>query len=114
MKKEPGSSDGEKYFVEGGRQWRRADPSLPDDVEKHLLSQLGRARSAVSKYRKSGQESRVKDARRRVQIAKEGLGERGTPWWEQSASERQERWETALSALDDLRTPDAPRTPEAP
>ncbi len=27
-----------------------------------------------------------------VQAAKVALGERGTPWWEQSDAERQERW----------------------
>jgi hypothetical protein len=24
------------------------------------------------------------------------LGERGTPWWEQTAAERQQRWETEV------------------
>jgi hypothetical protein len=35
-----------------------------------------------------------------VQLAKTGLGERGTAWWEQSDAEREERWATALRELD--------------
>lgn len=115
MPSEPQTPDDERYFLHEGRKWRRADPSLPDDVAKQLLSQLGRARSAVNKHRKAKQEPKVKDARRRVQIAKEGLGERGTPWWEQSPSERQQRWEKAIKTLDELRTPDdGPQHPDKP
>ena len=33
-------------------------------------------------------------ARDGVQAAKVALGERGTPWWEQSDDERRARWET--------------------
>ncbi|MBG6180816.1 2-polyprenylphenol hydroxylase [Arthrobacter sp. CAN_A1] len=110
----PQTPDDDRFFLHEGRKWRRADPTLPDDVAKQLLSQLGRARSAVNKYRKAKQEPKVKDARRRVQIAKEGLGERGTPWWEQSPAERQKRWEKAIKALDDLRTSDEPATDAAP
>jgi hypothetical protein len=40
--------------------------------------------------------------RHRTQLAKVGLGERGTPWWEQSGTERRERWESALAELDAL------------
>ena len=40
--------------------------------------------------------------RHRTQLAKVGLGERGTPWWEQSDDERRERWESALDELDAL------------
>jgi hypothetical protein len=39
-------------------------------------------------------------ARDRVQNAKVGLGERGTPWWEQSAAERRDRWERALHQVE--------------
>lgn len=46
-------------------------------------------------------------ARRRVDLAKHGLGERGTPWWEQTDSERRDRWESALGHLDDLDDPGA-------
>ena len=36
----------------------------------------------------------LRAARDRVQRAKVGLGERGTPWWEQTEQERRARWET--------------------
>ncbi|MFD9677862.1 hypothetical protein ACFWAO_38955, partial [Streptomyces sp. NPDC059981] len=39
-------------------------------------------------------------ARDRVQTAKVALGERGVPWWEQSAAERRTRWQQGLAALD--------------
>ena len=35
-------------------------------------------------------------ARDRVHAAKVALGERGTPWWEQTPEERRERWEAGL------------------
>ena len=34
--------------------------------------------------------------------AKVGLGERGKPWWEQSASARRMRWQTAMAEIDAL------------
>lgn len=40
--------------------------------------------------------------RRQVDLAKHGLGERGTPWWEQTPEERRARWTAALAALDAL------------
>jgi len=40
-----------------------------------------------------------KAARARVHTAKVALGERGTPWWEQTADERQARWEAGLGSL---------------
>jgi hypothetical protein len=42
----------------------------------------------------------VTAARARVQLAKTGLGERGTAWWEQDDDQRRDRWETALRELD--------------
>ena len=82
-------SDDERWLVVEGRRWRRQDPQLPDDVAATLKSHLGRGRS--------------RGERRRTQLAKEGLGERGTPWWEQNDAERRSRWEQALidlAALD--------------
>jgi hypothetical protein len=40
--------------------------------------------------------------RHRVGLAKHGLGERGTPWWEQPPAQRRQRWESALRDLDAL------------
>ncbi|TYP86182.1 biopolymer transporter Tol [Blastococcus xanthinilyticus] len=85
-----------RYVVVDGRRWRTADPALPDDVRARLLHHLGVARSAV---RSAPDDAAVAAARARVQLAKTGLGERGTAWWEQSDAERRDRWETALRAL---------------
>lgn len=82
-----------------GRRWRRTDPAVPDAERARLTSHLGRGRSAV---RHASGDAETRAARRRVQLAKVGLGERGTPWWEQSDDERRERWERALAELDAL------------
>ncbi|MBA2696418.1 MAG: 2-polyprenylphenol hydroxylase, partial [Actinobacteria bacterium] len=49
--------DEARYLTVDGRRWRRQDPALPDHVARRLRSH-----------------------RRRVGVAKHGLGERGTPW----------------------------------
>jgi hypothetical protein len=93
-------SDDERYLVVDGRRWRREDPSLPGEVAARLRSHLGRGRSGVAAARRAGADPAP--YRRRVDLAKHGLGERGTPWWEQSASEREARWRRALERLDAL------------
>ncbi len=85
-----------RWVVVDGRRWRRADPLLPDDVRARLLSHLGAARAAV---RTATDPAAVRAARDRVQLAKTGLGERGTPWWDQDDDARRARWKTALDAL---------------
>jgi len=97
---EPDPSDADRWLVVDGRRWRRQDPHLPADVAERLRSHLGRGRSAVRSLKRGGEDPAP--ARRRVDLAKHGLGERGTPWWEQDASERRRRWETALDELDAL------------
>ena len=87
-----------RWIVVDGRRWRTADPSLPDDVRARLLHHLGVGRSGVRAAR--GDDAAVAAARARVQLAKTGLGERGTAWWEQDADERRARWETALRELE--------------
>jgi hypothetical protein len=86
-----------RWIVVDGRRWRKADPSLPDDVRARLLSHLGVARSAV---RTATDPTAVRAARDRVQLAKVGLGERGPAWWDQDEHARRTRWEAALAALD--------------
>src|SRR3712207_9467989 len=78
------------WLVVDGRRWRAADPELPDDVRARLLHHLGVARSAV---RTAGDDAARAAARARVQLAKTGLGERGTAWWVQDDAERCARWE---------------------
>ena len=91
----PLTADGH-FVVIDGRRWRATDPSIPDDVASELRHRLMAARRAVGAALRSGDESAEKDARRRVQQAKVALGERGTPWWEQSDSEREMRWLAGL------------------
>ena len=100
MTREVEHTEDGRWIVVDGRRWRTADPALPDDVRARLLHHLGVGRSGVRAAR--GDDEAVAAARARVQLAKTGLGERGTAWWEQSQDERQARWEAALTELDAL------------
>ncbi len=97
-----GSEDEERWLVVDGRRWRREDPALPEDVAERLRSHLGRGRSGTRTARRAGDEPAEQAARRRTDLAKHGLGERGTPWWEQTRAERRDRWQRALAELDAL------------
>lgn len=98
----PDREEDARWLVVDGRRWRRQDPALPEDVAARLRSHLGRGRSETRAARRRGDEAGERAARRRTDLAKRGLGERGTPWWEQDADARQRRWEDALAALDAL------------
>ena len=91
----PRTPDG-RWIVVGGRRWRAADPELPEPVRTRLLHHLGTARSAVRAAKRIDDDAAVTAARARVGAAKRGLGERGTPWWEQTLDQRRERWERGL------------------
>jgi hypothetical protein len=90
----------ERWLVIDGRRWRRTDPALPLDVVEALRSHLGRARSAVGAAGRRGDDDAVAAARRRVGIAKHGLGERGPAWWDEPVPERVERARQALAQLE--------------
>jgi hypothetical protein len=98
---EPSDSptDDERWLVVDGRRWRRTDPAIPEDELARLKSHLGRGRSGV---RTARDDVELAATRRRTQLAKVGLGERGPRWWEQTEAERRERWESALTELDAL------------
>ena len=98
MSRDVERTDDGRWIVVDGRRWRTADPSLPDDVRARLLSHLGAARAAV---RTATDPAALRAARDRVQLAKTGLGERGTAWWEQDAEARRTRWQAALRELED-------------
>jgi uncharacterized protein len=87
-----------RYVVLDGRRWRATDPALPEDVAAALRSSLMSARRAVGAALRAQDPTAERAARDRVQRAKEALGERGTPWWEQSDDERRARWEAGLDA----------------
>jgi len=85
--------DGHHVIIKG-RRWRATDPDLPPEVSQLLRSELMSARRAVGAALRAGDADAERAARDRVQQAKVALGERGTPWWEQSAAERRARWES--------------------
>ena len=87
-----------RYVVIDGRRWRATDPELPEDVAVQLRRQLMSARRAVGVALRAEDPVAERAARDRVQRAKTALGERGTPWWEQTSAERRERWEAGLDA----------------
>lgn len=84
------------YVVIDGRRWRATDPLIPADVAAQLRRELMRARRAVGAALRASDPVAERAARNQVQMAKTSLGERGTPWWEQTAEERRARWEAAL------------------
>lgn len=95
-----GADDDARWFVHSGRRWRRTDPALPADVVEALKSHLGRARSTVGAAGRRGDDGAVAAARRRVGIAKHGLGERGPKWWDEPEPDRIARARQALAELD--------------
>ncbi|GGP77930.1 hypothetical protein GCM10010185_59780 [Saccharothrix coeruleofusca] len=86
-------------MVIGGRRWRATDPEIPADVAARLRKALMAARAEVGRALRAGDASAEAGARRRVHAAKVALGERGTPWWEQTPQQRRQRWEAGLAQL---------------
>jgi len=74
-----------RYFVVRGRLWRRANPSLPIERRDSLIRDLVNARRAVSNALRSGDAAELAAARKAVDVAKIGLGERGPVWWTDGA-----------------------------
>ena len=65
-----------------------------------LTSHLGTGRSTVGAAKRSGDDDRVARARRRVGLAKLGLGERGPYWWDRPEGERIAQAREALRDLE--------------
>lgn len=95
-------ADDERWLVIDGRRWRRTDPALPADLVEALTSHLGRGRSGVRVGQAADDAPAVAAARRRVALAKRGLGERGPYWWERPEAERVAQAEDALAQLAQL------------
>ena len=79
-----------RYIVVDGRRWRATDPAIPDERRAELQKALMAWRRDVRRTKGTDEERHSRDG---VQAAKVALGERGTPWWEQSDDERRARWE---------------------
>ena len=80
----PITPDG-RYLLVRGRLWRRADPALPDDVRRRHVAALMQARRDVRTALRGNDAAALREARARVDAAKQALGERGTPWWTDGA-----------------------------
>ncbi len=91
MSTEPERTEDGHHLVIDGRRWRASDPEIPAERREELVRLLMAWRREVRRVRGTDDEAR---ARAGVHAAKVALGERGTPWWEQSAEERRARWET--------------------
>ena len=79
--KERVTPDG-RYFVVRGRLWRRTNPGLPAERRATLVNELMSARRAVKAALRSGIAAELALARKAVDDAKIGLGERGPVWWD--------------------------------
>ncbi len=101
----PEHTDDGRYVVIDGRRWRATDPLIPDERQAELRSVLMAWRREVGRTTGTAQ----RRARDGVQAAKVALGERGTPWWEQSEAERARRWSARVPAPPG--TPAGPTTP---
>lgn len=84
-----------RYVVIDGRRWRATDPAIPEDRRAELTRILMAWRRDVRRTKGTDDEAR---SRAGVQAAKVALGERGTPWWEQSDEERQARWSAEVAS----------------
>ena len=89
-------TDDGNHVVIDGRRWRATDPAIPEDVAAALRKQLMRARRDVGAALEQHDAEAEAAARAAVHRAKTALGERGTPWWEQTLEERRARWEAGL------------------
>ena len=83
----PVTPDG-RYIVVRGRLWRAANPHLSAADRERLVHDLMRARGDVRRAKAAADAALLADARRRVQAAKEGLGERGPVWWADGSPDR--------------------------
>jgi hypothetical protein len=92
------TADG-RFIVVNGRRWRATDPAIPEAAAALLRRALMAARRDVGAALRAGEDPAP--ARARVQTAKVALGERGTPWWEQTDAERRHRWEQGLAAFQE-------------
>lgn len=93
MSPEPERTPDGRHIVVDGRRWRATDPAIPEDRRVELTRVLMAWRREVRRTRGTDDE---KAARAGVHAAKVALGERGTPWWEQTDDERRARWEAQV------------------
>ncbi|USX53671.1 hypothetical protein [Lentzea sp. HUAS12] len=93
------TSDGH-FVIINGRRWRATDPEIPPEPAARLRALLMAARRDVGAALRAQDAEAERDARGRVHLAKTALGERGDPWWDQTTSQRRQRWQSGLDALE--------------
>jgi hypothetical protein len=71
-----------RYLIVRGRLWRKTNPHLNEEQRQALVNQLMDARRAL---RGNSSPEQTQTARRQVDDAKRGLGERGPVWWTDGA-----------------------------
>jgi hypothetical protein len=86
---DPELTEDGRYVVIDGRRWRATDPAIPEARRAELTRALMAWRREVRRTKGTDAEAA---SRAGVQAAKVALGERGTPWWEQTDAERRARW----------------------
>jgi hypothetical protein len=86
----PVTPDG-RYFVVRGRLWRTTNPALPPEERSRLQTELMRARSALGRARRAGDDAARRAARRAIDRTKVALGERGPVWWTDGAPDHNRR-----------------------
>ena len=101
---DPGSAGPERtpdghHVIINGRRWRATDPEIGEEAAAALRRELMSARRAVGAALKADDPGAERTARGRVQRAKVALGERGTPWWEQTSAQRRARWVDLVDSL---------------
>ncbi|MGI5499831.1 hypothetical protein [Lentzea sp. CA-135723] len=96
---EPEHTPDGHFVVINGRRRRASDPEIPSEQAARLRSLLMAARRDVGAALRAQDTEAERDARARVHRAKIALGERGTPWWEQTPGQRRQRWQDGLDAL---------------
>ncbi|GAA5156300.1 hypothetical protein GCM10023340_43740 [Nocardioides marinquilinus] len=94
----PLTPDG-RHIVVDGRRWRATDPDARRSELQTVLMAWRREVKTAKRVDDDG--AALRRARAGVQAAKVALGERGTPWWEQSDAERRARWDADVPTPDD-------------
>lgn len=70
-----------RYLIVRGRLWRTTNPGLSEPERERLVHELMDARRAVKSAEANQDGEALAAARRAVDSAKTGLGERGPVWW---------------------------------
>ena len=95
MSEPPETTEDGRYVVIDGRRWRATDPDIPEDRRAELTRLLMAWRREVRRVRGTNEEAEVRAG---VHAAKVALGERGSPWWKQTAEQRRVRWSAEVPA----------------